>query len=281
MINVKHIDNYDLIPISNDDDNHNYIVIIDDGKYYLKDWNSFSLNELIASEVYHLLNIDCVDYEIVSKDNKLYLMSKSFRKKDAFYYTGEELLEDYLKNSSLDKDKYDNNYYYKRNNLELIWDMLLNRYPSNDIRNNNIREVMLDLIKQYIMSIFLLDPDFHSANWILEETDNNIKLMPKFDNECAFGFDIAGMSFGVTENDFGAAIDSINTFLMMSDTIENNIFYDIYNRLNPYLVLKAIDNVNTKYDLSDFEIEKLRIYNKFVDIKYAMDRYVAERGITR
>ncbi len=241
--------------------NHRSTVKIGDDIYYLKDYDDPI--ELIVCEFCHLLDIPCVDYQIAKKDDKFYLISKSFRQKGCKYIKGGDLIDDFLihsKKSDLRKLHMANFKNGTKNNLETIWLSLASKYSKDKSKYADIRSVMVSLLKQYFLMIMIQDADFHRYNWEIEESDNHISLSPKFDNASAFNdMEIWGVPMGVSVDDpFRTSVESLEYFLSITDIEDINLFLDLFYKATPEVLQEAINIVKEKYEIDDpFFYDKL------------------------
>lgn len=226
---------------------------IDGVNYYFKT-GSFLYKELLASEIYRLLEVPCVQQNLIKIKDTFFLISKDYKKDGYIYKNGYELYDEYIKgldDKSIQKlgidpikDKFNKSTLYPYNSLETVWSML----EYNKVSQKDIRQIMKTLIKYYSLSIILLDYDFHPGNWEIEFSSNYAEIMPKFDNEQIFCPKSSIPSFFVdptnTNNNF---IESLEYFLSLSDYDDRSIFKELYYACNEELINTAINNLNQKY----------------------------------
>lgn len=240
--------------------------------YYFKN-SQFKYQELVVNEIYKILGIPCVNYELIKLWNEYYLMSESFKKDGCTYISGNELLSDYLGNSSdeilLDLGvNIDRDGEHSLNNIENIWFSLEQKgYSKEDVKN-----IVYDIIRIYSMQIILLDCDLHAGNWEIEEQNNRATLVPKYDNEGCFSSDIMGIYMSVDGDDtFNSSVDSLNKFLNYSVVEDADIFYDLFKRCTIEVVMEAIRIVEQKYG------EHIELMYKTVDANSVLSTFITQR----
>ena len=285
MKNIIDLNNNELIPnydYNNGVGETNFLINLNNDIYYVKNSN-YPYKELVISEFCHLLNIPCVNYELAEKDNEYYVISKSYRHNDCKYITGKELIVRFLDNTDKKTKKelsiYNINY-DKLNNLETIWLSLADNYAKSPTKYNDIRNVMVELLKQYFLMILIQDIDFHWYNWEIEESKDHIKLAPKYDNEGAFGGEFYGVPMGVAGDDpFQRTTDTLNYFISITANEDNEIFLELFNKATPELFKMALDNIKNKYDIESRFLDPMLIkyegqYNK-------IEKLIKEKGLRR
>ncbi len=285
MKNIINLNDNLLIPnynLNNGTGNTNYLLYKDDDIYYVKR-SEYNEKELVISEFCHLLDIPCVDYKLANKNGEYFVISKSFHKDDCNYLSGKELIKEFLKNTNkrtqkgLNINKLNDD---KLNNLELIWLSLSEKYH-NTTKYNDIRNVMVELLKQYFLMILIQDIDFHWFNWEIEESADHIKLAPKYDNEGAFGGEYYGVPMGVDADDpFQRTIDSIEHFINITASEDNELFLDLYNKATPELFQKAINNVKERYGIERLLLEGSMI-SKYQEQYDRLGTVLKEKGLKR
>lgn len=286
MKNIIDLNNYDL-KLNYDYDNgvgeSNYLININNETYYVKKSN-YNEKELVISEFCHLLDIPCVNYELAQKDNEYYVISKSFRKKDYKYISGRKLITRFLDNTDEKTKKALNIYninYDKLNNLETIWLSIADNYADSPSKYNDIRNVMVELLKQYFLMILVQDIDFHWFNWEIEESIDHIKLAPKYDNEGAFGGEFYGVPMGVDGDDpFQRTTDSISRFIDITAIEDNKLFVDLLNKATPELFQKAINNVKERYGIEKLLLEDSML-SKYQEQYNRLGNLLKEKGLKR
>ena len=147
LVNVIHDEPYSLV-FSFDYHGKTYY-------YKFTDYKEISpYNELIAEELAHDFGIPCVDYDLaVLGDIREGNISKDYKRPDANYLTGQDILYSfYSKTMNFGDSFLDENRY---NSLENI----------------------------YLFDVLVCQSDRHSGNWMIEEKENNIDIAPIFDNE--------------------------------------------------------------------------------------------------
>ena len=155
---------------------------INDEIYYIKkpETEYRLLGELIAAKLLDKLNLPHVEYHLAQYFDDVVLLSKSFKKENCRYISGQRILNDYGETLKTPQDVSD------LNNLEQIWQALEYRYSK-----SNTPEQTLAIVSQLMAEITtLLSFDFvvgnidrHQSNWIVEEGPQGIHLAQIFDNE--------------------------------------------------------------------------------------------------
>ena len=265
----------DLTKCVFDTDGVNPIITIDGDIYYVKDYNFV---ELVMCNFCKLIGIPCVDYQVAQKNNQLYLISKSFRKDDCNYIRGGIIIDRFLLRNSQELGVKDS----KKHNLEIIWLALADRYRNNESKYNDIRSVIIELLKQYFLMILVQDADFHKNNWELEESSDHISLSPKFDNGSAFDWmEICGIPMGASIDDpFETSAQSLEYFLSITASIDNDLFIDLFEKATPEVLEKAILMVKEKYNLELPKVEA-RIISTYQEHRAELADVLKRRRLVR
>lgn len=231
--------------VVNEEKGH-YFVYIDGEEYFYK-LITYHYKELVAYYGAKMMGIDCSFYDLAVLDKEIGYISKSFRKDNVRFILGEDILNDYLKGERIFKEglvrnidvinnmgvkalgidnlnDYIEDCYLESddlNNLEIIWQALEYRYGD----KINISKVMEQIILMYIFTIIFYDTDKQSSNWGILESDDDINLVPLFDNEFILNNSYAGVSLSVNFNDYNFDVtDSLINFLKIS----SKEFYDLF-----------------------------------------------------
>ena len=207
-----------------------YFFNIDDIDYVFKP-TEYRYNELFASICAKEIGIDALEYDLAIYKGKKGVISKNYKKDGAKYISGKEILNNfYSDNKKFLKDLDSSINIYKTNNLEHIW--LALEYYYKDYKNN-IPDIMNSIVDLYMFSLLINDSDKHYSNWEVEEYNNNIKLVPIYDNERAFMFGDESLSLNVSSDNFyeNPYDSSLKTFLSISDKYYVDRFINFYNIL--------------------------------------------------
>ena len=146
--------------------------------YYFKyDCLSNPYNELFVEEICKKLGIKSVSYDLAVIGDIKGVVSKNFKKKDAKYVLGQNILEEYLTKHYGEVEFKDKYFILRHNTLETIWYAFEERYKNKDV----VAELMDQIIKMFIVDIITGQRDRHFNNWMIVEEDD-IYLQPIFDN---------------------------------------------------------------------------------------------------
>lgn len=228
---------------------------INNKEYYFKP-TSLAYNELVCSEIANLLNVNCVQYDLAILNRKEGVISESYRKENATYIQGCDILEKFwvdnkefvnemgLRNFDWKKNWVGPNYIHM-NNLEIIWPCfysLYKKYPE-----EQIQKCINDLILQFIFMILTCQHDRGAHQWELEETPETISIVPMYDNEASFpDSEIwTGMSTGFGDCEQSPSV-VLKEFLTISSSEYVNLFLEKFNLLTEDAFIKAIHLVENK-----------------------------------
>ena len=118
-------------------------------------------------------------------------------------------------------------------------------------------------------SLLSYDTDKYATNWLIEETEDDIRLAPIYDNEDAFNYTKDKLN---QKNRFSSSttpetydynqLEAINIFLSISSSEYSNLFYNMYEKLLDNFD-KIIKNVEIQIGVSIPLTKKLTITNGF------------------
>lgn len=238
--------NYDfllkgIIEPSLEKENH-YWLTIKGNKFYFKPTN-YAYHEIIAYFIAEYLGFDVAPCDLAELKDKNHentrgIISLSYKKKNARYIAGYEILKEYYKKyPEVIKDMgltdewqryYEGPYYIDMNNLEIIWQALECRYGNRP--DVNISLLMDQIIDQYKFSILTRANDKGAQNWEVEEASDGVRICPIFDNEIIFNDEntTAAFSVGFEDNDKSIK-ESIKRFLSISSTEFIDEFLEQFN----------------------------------------------------
>lgn len=260
-------------------DSH-YWLKINGKKYYFKPTN-YPYHEILGYFIAKYLGFNASFYdlaELKNIDHKVVkgVISESYRKKDAKYINGTELLGDYFKKQPekvkdmglTDSwvDCYEGPNFLDMNNLEIIWQALEYRYRNK--KSVNIKALMDDIIEKYIFSILTRTNDLGAQNWEIEESNDGVKICPLFDNESIY-FDrdvTASLSVGFQDNNQSIK-ESLKRFLTISSQEYIDLFIKKYEflELEDFLILiKKVEEhlqVEIPREVKD-ELVNIFMYNR-------------------
>ena len=225
-------------------------LIIKDEEYYVKFPKSELriYTELIAAKLLQKLNIPHVDYYLVSFFDESGLISKSFKKPGAKYISGQKLLDDYRDYLQKSQNVID------MNNLETIWNAIeyyyRQKYPREKVQVITAT-LMRELTTMFSFDIAINNVDRHQSNWIIEESDSSIHLVPIFDNE--FMLDSYLDPESLDSFSLGIDYDDTSNFTPTEESIKKYLDYSsqefiaklllIINLINPEVFIKCLEEV--------------------------------------
>lgn len=270
----------------------NHWITINNENYYLKRSNYWE-QELVTEELFKLLSLENLHYDVAILDNVVYVISEDYRKKGYDYITGREILENfYTEVKKEEKTFFKDNYGLRLNarkekvgnllnNLEDSWLALAYRYRNNPDKDKIIYEIVNELKMRFLVrGILLMDSDYHANNWVIEE-DDKVALVPNFDNESTLMTDIYGLPFGVSkENVNNSAYSQLEYFLSVSDSENVNLFIDLYDKAGPELLQEAILKVEQERGI---KISKKNIFlenytRNYENLKPLVNKYRGKYG---
>lgn len=285
--------------------NH-YWVNINGEEYYFKPSNN-CYNEIIGYHASTFLGIDACFCDLAILNGQKGIISKSLRKENIKLTSGFDILSEYvysglsnlywikkmMNNSDISKkwwfdDKYrdkSNLIANSINDLENIWHALEYKYKD-DIRFN-IEKVMNQMVMMYIYSLLSYDTDKYATNWLIEESENDIRLAPIYDNEDAFNYTKDKLnqrirfSGSTTPETYDYnQLEAINIFFSISSSEYSNLFYDMYKKLLNNFD-KIIKNAEIQIDTTIPIQKKLTITNGFYKNMEQIRNYLEQYKSTK
>ena len=239
-----------------------YIIEIDGDKYYFKK-TKYPYTELLAYEAASFLEIPAIEYDLAYFQSMHGVISKDYKKDDANYISGQDILFQYLKNMwelekmglmSNEYNRFSHNapFSFNINNLEVIWQAIETRYKKLKI-DIDIKSIMDNLILYFIFNILTLQCDGMSQNWVLEEKEEGVSLAPIFDNEMCFLLNeklgLPNSNLSTNFNDIGRGNYKIlEEFLKISSEEYVNLFQEKFNMLTIETFNRLINNVESKIE---------------------------------
>lgn len=216
-------------------------------KYYYKCGPfASSYNELVCKELAKDYGYPYVDYDLATIKDKKGVISKNFKKENANYITGEELLSDFYK---------DEPFIDRHNNLEDIWDALEYRYRNHPNKRQIVEYLMERIVGIFIFDIIICQNDRHPSNWGIEESENKIDIMPLYDNEKCLSTNQKNTVVALTM-DTSFVSDLLNT-LESFESVSSKKYTDLLNEKiwiiseeNLESIFKRIEN-QTSYPMPD------------------------------
>ena len=241
-----------------------YYVYIDGEDYYFKP-TKFCYNEIVTYYILRFLEIDVCSVDLATLNGRYGVISKSLRKEGVNLVSGNVILRTYLIDHyrtvcKMGFDKRDYRYlksYYLNalssrpsrtiNTLDIIWQALDYMYKD----KINISEVMDKFVIMYLFDIIVNNDDRHEWNWMIEESDEGIRLAPLFDFDCCLKENYTAFKMGVNFDDLyydGKIMDSAR------DRLANFLDVSSYDYL--YLFLNMFNKVVNNFDIILSEVEE-------------------------
>lgn len=268
---------------------HQYWITLEGKEYYFKQTNAY-YRELLCSQLAKMLDIEALDYDLATYNGYIGVISESYRKEGNIYVSGHHILANYynkdldtvnemgLEQINWEKDA-EAPYYFHMNNLMTIWQALEVYYPYADI------SYLLDkIINQFIFAILTEQIDKGAQNWEIEESFDNVDVVPLYDNEGAyFGLkDEYGLSMAMSTDyrDYDATIiEVLRNFLNTSSNEYVELFLNKFNTLDEEMLEKALKNIEIKTGIEIPEKEKSNIYSNFIKHQMKIENLLNELGL--
>ena len=224
--------------------------------YYINPYN-----ELLANELAKDFGLQNVEYDLAILDNKKGVLSKNFRKDNAIYIKGADILYEFWQERHLDK----------HNNLYDIWDALEYRYHNHSNKRDIIEHLMNKIVSIFLFDIINCQGDRHCLNWEIVESENNIDIAPLYDNEFILSTTSYAIALSMVNEISDDLEDSLDMFLK-----ESSIEYKDLLKQKMWI----IDAENLKYAFKRIE-EKTR-YPMPEDVKqYYLIEYEKHRNLLK
>ena len=240
-----------------------YYVYIDGEEYYFKPTKS-CYNEIVTYHILKFLGIDACYVDLAVLNGRYGVISKSLRNEGVNLVSGNVILRSNLSNSLrfIEKMGFDNRYYrslklyylnalsrpFKTiNSLDIIWQALDYMYKD----KINISEVMDKFVIMYLFDIIVNNDDRHEWNWMIEESDEGIRLAPLFDFDCCLKENFTSFKMGV---DLDAFINEGCIVNSARDRLANFLDVSSYDYL--YLFLNMFNKVVNNFDIILSEVEE-------------------------
>lgn len=262
-------------------------------EYYFKKTEDI-YEELIASECAKFLGVDAVEYDLAIFQGKEGVLSKSYRKSNAEYISGSEILCDYL----LDEDNYkvleemgcnlhklelihtEMELSDSINTLEIIWHAIEYRYGKK-LSNFNMHTIMINLAKMFCFNILIGQNDAMPVNWEIEECKKGIVLNPFYDGSDTMlpinKYPKPSMSLSVNFNDKdNNNYIKLENFLKLSSEEFVSMFIELFDKLDVYNFMDIIVNVEKKIGKKIPAFSKRRIMQSFTANRTQIEEVVSK-----
>ena len=230
-------------------------------KYFYK--YSFYINpynELLANELAKDFGLPSVEYDLAILANKKGVLSKNYRKDNTTYIRGGDLLYEFWHDTKL---------LDKHNNLEDIWDALEYHYHNYSNKRTIIEHLMKRIVSIFIFDIINCQGDRHSLNWEIAESENNIDIVPLYDNEYILNADNDTIKLTMVYQYGDDLKHSLELFQRESSEEYKNI-------LKEKLWIISYENLNSAF----LRIEEKTCYPMPEDVKeYYLKKYEKHRKL--
>lgn len=242
------------------------IIISNNQKYYYKPSpKHLDGLELVVEDLASLVDIKCAHYERIVVDNTPYVVSTDIAG-DKTFKTAAQLLSNYFKDNNV------------TGSLYVIWHFLEEKYPQ------DIKYIMNELLKIYIFDIIILGSDRSFGNWGLLFDSGRVTDVYILDNEYSFDNEISVVLDARLDIINDKTLDAISQnmknleyFFNTSSSEFMNIFYNMYNTLNPDTVKSCFENVED--DIGDnFRFNRELFYN-YLQNYDAIGKLLNKRGL--
>lgn len=205
------------------------------------------LGELIAAKLLDKLNLPHVEYALGRFFDEVILLSKSFKKENYHYISGQRILSDYADTLNTPYDP------SELNELEEIWKALENHYKklySKEQTFSIVYQLMDEITTLLSFDYVVGNIDRHQSNWVVEEGPTGIHLSKIFDNEYLLQSllepDTPSFAMASTFEEldrFVSPLESIETYLNLSSDEFVKKFRKIYEALSVETFVHAIGEV--------------------------------------
>lgn len=255
-----------------------WIEGFDNTNVFFKVCNGLEFNELLVEEICKELNIECAHYDLAVIDGVQGVISYDYKKENAVYVNGCNILQDYLqykKNTSLD-DFSINDDTITLNNLDTIWNALDYRYRDYNNKEKIVADLMNELVKRFIFDLLLDQCDRHAHNWEIEELNDSIKLTPLYDNTDIFNSleeqiynnnQLSEISYSAMQTSYyqesREQSDTLDEFINTSSKEYIEGFIYLFKLLDIELFKKCIDKVIKRTNVYLSDKDKNKLINKF------------------
>lgn len=266
-------------------------IVINGKRFFIKnneDWE----RELVCSEFSHLLGLDSVSYYIALINGDKYIISEDYQKQDKKYISGSTIIDDFYFGIKKENPEYFNDSRIKNetiytiarmflNNLDNIWSALLYKYKNNINREYIVAKLVTELEKRFLVrSVLLMDNDYHSDNWCIEEGED-VDLVPGYDYGSCLKGGFLGMPFGVFIDDTcDSHLIQFETYLDYTAKESVDKFIELFEKATPELFCKAIENVEEKIETKLTKRDELIEFytNNYDELKKLITDYRGKYG---
>lgn len=229
------------------------------------------IKELLGEKIAAFLGYPTIHYERAIFDdstketkgfayvNKSGVISENFRKEGSYYLDGMDIIHPYI--DSLSDEKLLEYYgtlnrddvYYRTNDLETIWNALEYRYKDRKDKNEIVSKLMNEITDFFEFTLIVGNHDADQSNYFIEETNDDVKLIPFFDYENIFTlFDKNRLSVEMSDNEMGFSTILSKYFnFVPRERIEN--FIKKFESLTEEIVTKFLDDIIEEYSLNALE----------------------------
>ena len=236
--------------------------------YYFKECSyEDAITELIACEMYAKVKIPYVNYDLACINGRYGVISRSFKNEGYKYTSGRQIIDNYVDSLADDLIKYKGTSFesvieeeYKKyadvmnakhtsNNFEFIAHAIEHHVKGRPDEIISRYRILNRLAVYHMADIILLNQDRNKSNWVVEESENEIGLVPTFDSADAFK-DKKWMALRVQPIDKDLhptdTYIEFGEFMRRSDNRYYNRFLVMLRILTPDTLDECIGNVEEK-----------------------------------
>lgn len=248
----------------------------DETYFFSFDGRSEEISSLIVEEICKDLEVPCVSYDLAKIGNLRGLVSKNFKKQNAKYILGKDILVDaYIKDISYNEEL------LLYNNLEDIWAALEERYSTREDMPAIVEKLMNRIVDMFLIDILTGQADRGPNNWmIVEYDDGSVDLQPLFDNVRAFYAPLSLIRIIFTVDRSPTFLTNnrvdinIKKFLATSSKEFKDSLYDKLWVLSEENSERILDRLEKKLDWKLSKTDRIQIKAKILYYKNELEHFI-------
>lgn len=248
----------------------------DETYFFSFDGRSEEISSLIVEEICKDLEVPCVSYDLAKIGNIRGLVSKNFKKQNAKYILGEDILVDaYIKDISYNEEL------LLYNNLEDIWAALEERYSAREDMPAIVEKLMNRIVDMFLIDILTGQADRGPNNWmIVEYDDGSVDLQPLFDNVRAFYAPLSLIRIIFTVDRSPTFLTNnrvdinIKKFLATSSKEFKDSLYDKLWVLSEENSERILDRLEKKLDWKLSKTDRIQVKAKILYYKNELEHFI-------